>query len=489
MCVVGAAVAAASLLLAMASSSSAAGKGPLVGEVGRNMIARSNKSALAASLLELQRAGLLNTDEPLTERGIKRQLKECSEYHANVRTPYGPLVQTMEIGAPNLEQWEFCHPAAFLHYLTVISAPFADLMRSICVEDRPCRVVIYADGLEPGNPFRPEKSRHLQCIYWALADWPQWLLQRTFAWPVFGMIRTAVLETIEGGMSYLMRLVLKVFFADDRRSFSRGVILKHGSSAYEVRAIFGWFLADLEGHRDITRWKGTSGKLMCISCFNVVSKKCTLGDGDVDARCSDAAKFVRRTSADIHAIVDELANTIGTISNTKFDKLQTELGFAYAPRGLLLDADLRQIYHPVEHSLRDWMHVMVGDGVANTEIACVLHTLKEHRMPYELVQEFSVKCNLPRKHGKVDKSWFAPARLRENTIVSFSSIILSMIPIMHMFLERFDVSSKLPDLVTCFTQLHHIVGLFRLGAEDAMKHIPALRRLIEKHHDAVGRQH
>lgn len=90
MCVVGAAVAAASLLLAMASSSSAAGKGPLVGEVGRNMIARSNKSALAASLLELQRAGLLNTDEPLTERGIKRQLKECSEYHANVRTPYGP---------------------------------------------------------------------------------------------------------------------------------------------------------------------------------------------------------------------------------------------------------------------------------------------------------------------------------------------------------------------------------------------------------------
>ena len=34
----------------------------------------------------------------------------------------------------------------------------------------PLRLVIYLDEMNSGNPFRPEKSRTMQCSYWCVAD-------------------------------------------------------------------------------------------------------------------------------------------------------------------------------------------------------------------------------------------------------------------------------------------------------------------------------
>ena len=84
--------------------------------------------------------------------------------------------------------------------MSSLSAAFGEMMRSVCVDGRPVRIVIYADGLIPGNPFRPEASRKLQCVYWAIVDWPQYVLQRSFAWPVFSLVKQSVVNTISGGL-------------------------------------------------------------------------------------------------------------------------------------------------------------------------------------------------------------------------------------------------------------------------------------------------
>ena len=75
---------------------------------------RNAKAAILRTLAALGKAGLikdLDSDEA-NMGGLKRQLTETSTFHATHRTPYGPLIQTIDLGAPSLKYWEFVNPFA-----------------------------------------------------------------------------------------------------------------------------------------------------------------------------------------------------------------------------------------------------------------------------------------------------------------------------------------------------------------------------------------
>ena len=168
-------------------------------------IQHSTKHALSQTLSILKDQGLL--DEGVTAR----QLKEASEHHATQRTHYGNVIQKLEINAPGMKYLDVVNPFAMMEYLCTISAAFANMMRDVCSSGKPLSLVIYADEMNPGNPFRPEKSRMLQCVYWAFAEWPAHVLSRTFAWPVLLLLRSSIVESFNGGMSYICRLLLRLF--------------------------------------------------------------------------------------------------------------------------------------------------------------------------------------------------------------------------------------------------------------------------------------
>ncbi len=468
------------IALAMASSSSSDKFGG--SQAAKSVLAvAGNKTVAAKILTALQKDGLLRLGGEITEKGFKRAIAGASKDHCDFQTPYGKVVQELDLG-PGLSKWEYCNPLAFIYYLSTISVAFSDMMRQSVADASTCRIVIYVDELCPGNPFRPEKGRTLQCIYWCMADWPQWLLQRTFAWPVLGVIRSNLVEHLPGALSYVMRRVLDIFWAADRPSFATGVHICHSAGAFIMKAVFAGFLADLEGHREITRWKGSAGKRCCLSCKNVINMRSVLGDGDVNLLCSDCASFQPMTNERVFAIHDQLAAESGNISNAKFEALQTQLGFTFCPDGILGDMRLRSMYRPVDHAIRDWMHTLVGDGVANSCISGMLHDMKDANLKVEQVQTFSMLCQLPAKYGKVSDAWFAPRRLRDTTIASFASIVLSMVPILVLFIRKFDIREVLPSQVECFEQLHIIIGLFRLGAEGAVRHADQLRARIAHFH-------
>ena len=72
----------------------------------RDLVAtQATKQLLSKSLMALQQDGTLSSDVEVTERGLKRHLQEACEYHATQDTPYGMVVQTMELGAPGLDAW------------------------------------------------------------------------------------------------------------------------------------------------------------------------------------------------------------------------------------------------------------------------------------------------------------------------------------------------------------------------------------------------
>ena len=462
----------------------------LQAEVAQELVAqRTTKASVLRTLCALGKRGLLQ-DLEVDETnlgGLKRQLTEVSAYHSEQMTPYGPVVQEMEIGAPNLKYWEYANPFALLYYMTKISPYFARLMESIHVEGQPLRIVIYGDEITPGNPFRPDMGRKMLCIYWCIAEWPQHVLQRSFAWPVFSIIRSSIVQGIEGGISRSFRLVLHIFFMDANTSFINGIHINGPSGGHRMTAVFGGFLADLLGHKEITDWKGTGGVMACMECDNILNMqhRRVPKEGEYNANCSDTRKFHRCSDADIFKKVDDLAALKGTVGQGKFEKAETKAGFNYVPNGLMRDLALRAFYTPVKHQIRDWQHICAQDGVCNTHVFNVIKTLKSHcDIKIDTVQEFSQICHYPSIHGKLEKAAFAQQRMRTYTIASFSSIMLTMVSVLMLFLEV-TVESVIPEHVDAFRIMFHIIGLLRAGPVDALKHAESLRVLFANHMEAV----
>ena len=175
----------------------------------------STRTGMVAALSSLGKAGWLNEDVvklTANDERLKRGLRKAQLKHCEARTPYGAVVQSISTMIEGLESWEICHPMALFYHLSTISSFFSDLF-STCADGVALRVVIYIDEICPGNPLRPDKARTLQAIYWCIADWPQWLLQRTAIWPPFGTIRSTLVDKLPGRVSQLMNMILHVFLA------------------------------------------------------------------------------------------------------------------------------------------------------------------------------------------------------------------------------------------------------------------------------------
>ena len=219
----------------------------------------ASKTGLVATVQALSEAGWLTPAALARTRtkSVRRRLQTAVSSHASATTPYGRVVQRMQL--PGMPYWEFVHPLALLAYWGRISEAFFDVMDRCVVPGRPLTLIIYIDEVCPGNPLRPEKSRTLQAIYWAFAEWPQWLLQRSAAWAVFGTIRSTIVAAFPGGVSYLMARIVDVFFSDTGPSLTIGVSMANQGRNLLMNAKLGGFLADEKAHNQIGDSKGASG--------------------------------------------------------------------------------------------------------------------------------------------------------------------------------------------------------------------------------------
>ena len=190
----------------------------------RHLSQCGTRAGLSSALVYLADAGWLR---PYALQGmasgVRRKMSQAVGDHANASTPYGKVIQQMSLPLTKLPLWDYVHPTALLYYLALISTAFGDMMAESAVPGVPMRVIIYIDEICPGNPLRPDKARTLQAIYWCLADWPQWVLQRTAAWPVFGTIRSSIVELLP--VQQLMKNILYVFWPITGHSFTNGVTI------------------------------------------------------------------------------------------------------------------------------------------------------------------------------------------------------------------------------------------------------------------------
>jgi hypothetical protein len=163
--------------------------------------------------------------------------------------------------------------------------------------------------------------------------------------------------------------------------------------------------------------------------------------------------------------------------------LQTRVGFTVDRHGLMGDPKYREFYSPATHHLRDWMHIIGQDGVANSEIhGLALKLQSVMGITRAQIRDFSLQCHLPTMHGKVSAEWFDPRRFKSKTLSSFAGYILSMVPILVLLLEHFGCEALLHAECECFRTLWHIIGILRSGPTASAGYAHVLKALIRTHH-------
>ncbi len=229
------------------------------------------------------------------------------------------------------------------------------------------------------------------------------------------------------------------------------------------------------------------GMRPCITCRNMMKgAEDELAEGMVNM-AAPISQCQQNSREEIFEIVDHLAERQAAgLGATAFKNMQTHLGMHWEPEGLLYDMDLRPHLSPVLHYLRDPMHVLVSAGVANTEIALLIHEFKHVGIELSHVAEFSEQIVLPKAHGKPRAEWFGKNRLKPTTVTGFAGTVLSMVMIVECFL---DVIVKPMGVcehhADCFRLLVGIVAILSMDPEMVFARVEMLQHLIEAHREAL----
>jgi len=192
-----------------------------------------------------------------------------------------------------------------------------------------------------------------------------------------------------------------------------------------------------------------------------------------------------RTDAKVYRHYDVIANAA---PGERAD-LEQHLGMNLNADGMLHDPWIRSLFRPVEHSLRDPMHVLISGGVGNINVLCLVCALRACGISLKLLQDWIGKFTLPHRHGKVDTQWLARKRFGKkwDQFASFAGIMLTLIPLILAFLDEvIEPGHELEPHHQCFRLLSYIVGICFMGPHDAMQHTALLARFIEEYIEAFS---
>ena len=218
---------------------------------------------------------------------------------------------------------------------------------------------------------------------------------------------------------------------------------------------------------------------MLFYCINVYARQFEglLDDNEVTIRCVDKSRIVFHTDETLYAYYD----AIEAADPSERDEFEQAYGIKFNPYGLM--SNNREFFKPVSHRLRDWMHMMVSGGVANTQAALLLCSLMAHGITTKMVGKFIESVHLPHRYGKTSADWVSLNRLgkKREALSSFASIMLSLIPILACYLaELIDDEHPLVDHKRCWDLLETIMAVLSLGPELAMPHLPRLSTVIDE---------
>ena len=262
-----------------------------------------------------------------------------------------------------------------------------------------------------------------------------------------------------------------------------------GQDQILCRAKFGGLLCDEKASKEVLSLKGASGTKPCSTCKNVargVNLSLLADNYLIGIECADYGRMDFHTNESFWQMIDLIIAAKPAMNKTQFEALQQSLGMSYDEDALLFDPRMRAVVSPVDHVLRDWLHMLCSGGVAGTELALICHELERQGVAMSQVTSFVAFFKLPKKRGKVDKQWFSPQRINEDQMrTPAASDHIIMVSLMRAFLEDVMVPmNKFVAHARCLSLLDNLLCRLTIGCESALENVHDIQRLIVEHHIA-----
>jgi hypothetical protein len=306
----------------------------------------------------------------------------------------------------------------------------------------PWTAVVYHDEVTPGNALRPANGRKFHAFYLSFLELGLHLRQET-SWLPFAMIRSSIVKQVIGGISSVVASLLKESF--DCPGGYRCELNVMGRQCL-MTAVFGRFLFDESALKSTYNSKGASGLRPCFLCKNVLMKKHSTLDHDVqnyfvDICCGDTSVFDAASDFDVWAQFDSLKNQRGTLRKGKWKDLQKAAGLSLNENGVLRE-DMRSIVFPISCCTYDSMHTYFQHGVASVEVHLYLSEVSKKGIRFSHIREFAALWERASSKGTALGEILSDVRekLTDDNFKGMAGELLSILPVVMAFHES--ITSK-----------------------------------------------
>ena len=238
-----------------------------------------------------------------------------------------------------------------LQRMCQVSVSFASLLRECVLNSstRSLTLLLYHDLAVPGNILHSNHPLKSHLVYCSFAEFSH-NLSTECAWFTIASIRNADLEQIAGGMSCLMRLLVKAI----RAQVGAGLPFTATSQTLLLQLKGYRLIADESAVKHTYECKGASGIRPCIKCQNVLIRQHLCDASFVHISEADPAKFIELTDEAAFTIADRLAEMVR--DNRSISEFQTVSGWNYVETGLMQDKEARLLLSP-SRATYDPMHI------------------------------------------------------------------------------------------------------------------------------------
>ena len=422
--------------------------------------------ALAAILQRVREHGM-------PDRITRRDQQEARDVVAHQHTPYGPLQRTLQLQgleAGTQFNLEIVNPQALLYTVCLQGGSFATWFKSRLLENPstpadPWHLILYSDGITPGDPFKTGNERKVEAVYFSMKELGMQALCHEDAWFTLVSKSSAHVAKTGGSMSQVIAQCLRQFFNPPHDMRRGGIMLTFGDGTrLMLFLILEIFVQDELAHKMIWSCKGASGTRSCMVCMDYAEGVSELdamdGTNFVRSRIADPYALNMHTDMTVRAIVRRLRAHQATDSADQFDRRQQVLGFNHTEHSILLADDLVDIVHPVSQYVHDWMHVAMV-GVFQLVVYLVMEVLRPV-LRYDAVHTYMQLWTWPRAFGgtgnAAKKAFDAKHETSSRKAASLkvsASDGLSLFPVLAHFFRR----AVLPN-PTLPTHMSNAVNVF-----------------------------
>ena len=195
-------------------------------------------------------------------------------------TPFGALIRKVPVKdhKGNIINISISHPIPFF-WLAARTTYLGALLERTHAQtpstpQAPWSLLYYSDEVVPGNALKSQNHKKVQVVYYTFEEFGPDAIAKEEFWFTFTVLRSSVVNQIEGGMSQVLVQTLLAMFGGEHNLTTSGMRIET-KNGVEIRLFVKFKLVPSDEAALSSTWscKGASGVKMCLLCMNIVNKR------------------------------------------------------------------------------------------------------------------------------------------------------------------------------------------------------------------------